>query len=1352
MKLILKTFCCCIIALLLLGIALPSIVSLKPVHSRLIQLVNLKIPGKVHLDTLEAGWFSGLEMANLQVADPSGIQVLSVPKITVKEPLYRFLLDRSSLGTVYVEKPSVLLIEDASGDISLKNAFVSSKIPSKLEQEYKSSPQNVQKTAAPSSPKKHTKTKKITPPPQLQLAISDADAQLKQPDSSYTISNLQISLSLEGYDKLHLQLDSDVEHGGKRGSTSIAARATNFEKLNELYIQKLLQVDHDKNINQDSRSPELSIEASTIDFPVSIVDQFLQMANPKSTISLTELLGDSLNSKISHFASAKKIDAIIDVKSPNLTANTVLEVNEKQLDLPQGASVEWIIHPAIIQKAVASSSNEEKIRSADAVTLQIKLLPTAAALPLSSVKDNLPINLNLGFKEPLRLLTKNSSNLLVNFSATATAASIENEINSNLKVSVDANGQRLAAIAAVTLRNIFGHQITSEQARVPQLSWQLNIIGDPSHVVQSNTLPIQKQFTKETELALSGEVADIKNPLQSQAGNAKITGQNLNALFGYRIHDSYLVIAPFDIQCKIHPDLLQAIAGKEQNSQRLSNTPIEIHAHADHFEYPLSKKFSAAKFLCTLSIKPFALSDQAFGSIGIKETLCNLSKEPNKPIDTTVTTSVGLKGAKIDINNLIGDLLEIKSKGLLEIDDSILRFTDANLELKSERLLYKSGTTDVTLRPEVIIGMRDKTHIEFTLLHNSPFLSKNIQIGFAKDPHLTINGMLDKPFVLKEGLQSVSLIGDLSLDNLVPQAKSEKPPAEFRVASTFAINGKNNNFTSDFLLTQNGQKTGSAVISIPLNTELDSSFFTKGKLEKLQLASLFAIANLQRYSSLIGSNLDLEWDVAVKKGDEFDLSLNGKTETLGINTNIFIGQEITPKPHKIPLIASMTISKDRYKDIVRLLAKKDPKFVLDEDFNVTINFSKITFPIQLLKDRNPKEPWSKVLDQLTVSAKVETTKAQFSGVDSKTIALSPIHGTLSLNKNSRLVQFQLASEKSPVKNADWNPVLSITGSFAHIWSETGFGIENAKIQVDAKVQDLPVKAIESFTNDSDTQEKLVALLGKEANAELICTINQLKTGDVILNIDSTNFKAYANAVITNSLLTLKEPLTASLIISSKAGRSILKDINPLLIGAAKTKTPIKITIPNTGVSIPIKDFTVQKITIPKAKIELGQLKVKNGDTLGFIIGLLKLKKLTGEKDMNLWFTPIYLSMSSGVITCSRADALLADSFPIATWGTIDLNRDYVDMVVALHGTALEKALGITRLDPDYMLQMPLKGPTSKPVLDTKRVTARIAAFGIQAIPMPNTLILGGLLEAAASVGEKESTPPPPTTYPFPWTK
>lgn len=1200
--------------------------------------------------------------------------------------------------------------------------------------------------------KKSIKNRKSTPPPALQLAVLDGSIQLTQPDTSYTISNLQLSLTVEGFKKLNLQLDSTVEHNGKSGSTSITARANNFEELNQLYIQKLLTLDTDKKAEQNTVLPELSLEVSTTDFPLSVVDRFLHIANPKSNFRLTELFGQSLNTHISHFASEKKFDAKIDIKSPNLYAKTELVVNEKKLDLPQGASLEWVITPATIQQVLTSSNNSEKLRSADSATLELTVLPTSATLPLSSVKDNLPINLTFGFKEPLRLITKSSDNLLVNFSATATTASIEKEINSNLKVSIDKNGQRLAAIAAVTLRNLFEDQFVEGQTKLPQLTWQLNIIGDPSHVVQSDTLPIHKQFTKETELAFSGEVVDIKNPLQAQNGNAKITGQNLNAIFGYAIENSHLVLAPFDIMCRIHPDLFHAIAGKPANSPRISNTPIEFNLHANHFAYPLYEPFSASKFLATLTFKPFALSDQAFGSIGIKETMINVSKEPHKSIDTVFTTSLGLKGAKVDIHQLLGDALEITCKGLLNIDNSAVRFTDANLEVKSERLSYKSGRTDITIRPEVIVTMHDMTHVEFTLPHNSPMLSKMIHIDLAKDPHITLDAMLNKPFIIKEGLRSLSITGNLSADNLVPQIISNKTPVEFGVKSSFNTDGISNSCTSDLLLTQNGQKTGSATISFPLNCEEGNTLSTKGKFENLQLSSLFAMANLEKYSSLLGSTLDLDWNIAMKKGNEFDLSLRGKTETLGLNTNIYIGQEITPKPHKVPLIASFTLTKDRYKEFVKLFVKKDPKFVLDEDFNATINFSKVTFPIQLLKDRNPNQPWSKILDELTISANIETTKTQFSGLENKTIAFSPIHGTLSLNKNSRLLQFQLASENGSVNSADWNPVLSVTGSFAHIWSESGFGIENAKIQLDVKVEDLPVEAIQTFTNSSETKESVVALLGKEANAELICTIDQLKTGDVILNIDSTNFKAYGNAIITNGLLTLKEPFTASLVISSKAGRSLLKDINPLLIGAAKTKTPIKITIPNSGVLVPIKDFTIQKISIPKAKIELGQLKVKNGDTLGFIIGLLKLKKLSGEKDMNLWFTPIYLSMSSGIITCSRADALLADSFPIATWGTIDLNRDYVDMVVALHGTALEKALGLTRLDPDYMLQMPLKGPTSKPVLETKRVTARLAALGIQAIPMPNTLILGGLIEAAVNVGEKESTPPPPTTYPFPWTK
>src|SRR5262249_49783026 len=150
----------------------------------------------------------------------------------------------------------------------------------------------------------------------------------------------------------------------------------------------------------------------------------------------------------------------------------------------------------------------------------------------------------------------------------------------------------------------------------------------------------------------------------------------------------------------------------------------------------------------------------------------------------------------------------------------------------------------------------------------------------------------------------------------------------------------------------------------------------------------------------------------------------------------------------------------------------------------------------------------------------------------------------------------------------------------------------------------------------------------------------------------------------------------------------------------------------------------------------------NGGMLSLLVSLLKVDT-SRSKEVNLWFTPMYIEVKNGKVLCKRTDALLADAFPIATWGTIDLVKNSVDMTLGLSGTAISRAFGITEIDPNYLVQIPIHGKTQSPKIDTGRATAKITALKMQENKSNTAALLGGLLEVATMVGEKDEPPPKP---------
>ena len=79
--------------------------------------------------------------------------------------------------------------------------------------------------------------------------------------------------------------------------------------------------------------------------------------------------------------------------------------------------------------------------------------------------------------------------------------------------------------------------------------------------------------------------------------------------------------------------------------------------------------------------------------------------------------------------------------------------------------------------------------------------------------------------------------------------------------------------------------------------------------------------------------------------------------------------------------------------------------------------------------------------------------------------------------------------------------------------------------------------------------------------------------------------------------------------------------------------------------------------------------------------------------MTAEFTPFKAKVEDGIATYSRSDIVIGGSFKVATWGQIDLVKDEVNMILGITAETLDKAFGLENLEPDYVLEIPMKGPS-----------------------------------------------------------
>ena len=245
--------------------------------------------------------------------------------------------------------------------------------------------------------------------------------------------------------------------------------------------------------------------------------------------------------------------------------------------------------------------------------------------------------------------------------------------------------------------------------------------------------------------------------------------------------------------------------------------------------------------------------------------------------------------------------------------------------------------------------------------------------------------------------------------------------------------------------------------------------------------------------------------------------------------------------------------------------------------------------------------------------------------------------------------------------------------------------------------------------------------------------------------------------IVNGALLLNDSLYAQMKITPEMSRLVLKEINPLNLSYIYSLAPVTLEISSNGFYFPFYPFSMGKIAIPDATIELGKIACRNEGNINIALGLLKSKQFDKNSELSLWFAPIDLSVQQGLINMDRTEILLANIFDICLFGKVDLIKNYVDMVLGLTSQTLSKAFGIKNLPENYVLTIPMRGKADHVQINSGKATAKMALL----LAWQNKNVAGALGggPAGALVGEflgKIATLPdadakvPPPKHPFPW--
>lgn len=256
-------------------------------------------------------------------------------------------------------------------------------------------------------------------------------------------------------------------------------------------------------------------------------------------------------------------------------------------------------------------------------------------------------------------------------------------------------------------------------------------------------------------------------------------------------------------------------------------------------------------------------------------------------------------------------------------------------------------------------------------------------------------------------------------------------------------------------------------------------------------------------------------------------------------------------------------------------------------------------------------------------------------------------------------------------------------------------------------------------------------------------------GPLDIGLSSPSTKIFIPAYFSKSEITLTRPLQGTFVLPRKYGRYNVSYLLKGFFSEFIPYEPISFYIANEGFSLPLNKRAFQDIQIKNGVIDLGLGKATQGSILHDLFQVLDTNLFGASQNMvDVWLSPTYFKLEKGNLYLDRTDMLLDSTYQICFWGRLDLMKEYVDITAGLTASALLNAFGIQGLSSDYVLQVPIRGPFSKPKVYTTSATKKIIAFKATDLANhPKLPFIGGILKQL--MREDQSNVPPPRR-PFPW--
>jgi hypothetical protein len=1048
--------------------------------------------------------------------------------------------------------------------------------------------------------------------------------------------------------------------------------------------------------------PNISIQSTINQLPVRGIDQFVSILSPECNGLIYSFLGPTINLECNLSMGGGNFDLRFNAISPQLTAYVATQSLNGVLSLKSPAELNFNLTPPLFQTLAKLHPSLFNLSLTKPVFFQTTIEQFSCPIP-SKASDLLQASFQAKLAAPAHIdLSLNGKPLSLDNLMIDATHSLEGQFSANLRAETQIQGQA-GAIA------IESHiDMPFKEGMHGTLS--LNAEKFPIGLIGPSSLP-----------DLLGPLVDLHGAIEFTPGNQKLH-MNWQSQFlkipdlNLSLGQSLTLISPSQFTWVLNPKFIadffspeefqlvkaDPLQGTIQNLnipiQTIKNSRLEAILNAGKMSFSGEFPLNVTQLQAVLSINGLDQIGLQIEGTPIKATMAGSYNQTAGVFTLSKPLLAEYTLDKETFKALLPSASPLIKSSVVQLSVDPFSFPLSGFELLKLKIKGQLST------PEIILGNQaTQVALQNTILPfqwDGPGQTATVQLSSQAGQTGQV-GSLQGQFTLSNlATGSAAIQGSLDLQNL-----SSTLLDTFSGKCLSGIIGPT--FTSKLKLQSMPDKQNLAVKWISPYLNFDMGVVIANNSMQLQ-----------------GTNNQLTWILTPESYKSLDLLLTNQTQGL-IPFEIKESSTFTATLSKLslPVTAKQKVGSliDRFPNLDFDLGKlqlsatgRNPKLIFyDKSSHDTIQLSNLTFSLNK-SDQNP----------LAVSMDSTITTQSSNATSSK-------NGSISLNG-------KLLQTVTPAGTFDFS---QLTGS------------------LQLKAQQLPSRALDIFARAKGrTDFPFTTVFGNMINATLNVDLDRF-SGPVTFNVNTPLTRADLNGTIKNGTLTLSDAIHVQMKITPEVSRLVLKEVNPLNLSYLYSAAPVTLEMPAAGFSFPLYPFSLDKITIPQATIELGKITCRNEGNVNIALGLLKLKQFDKSNDLTLWFAPIDLTVKQGIVAIDRTEILLADTFDICTWGKVDLMQDYVDMVLGLTAQTLSKAFGIKNLPENYVLQIPMRGKADNVQIDTKKATAKVAlllawqqtgaAGAAGALGKGAGGVLGGIMSKVTPLPDFDAKVPP-AKHPFPW--